>query len=82
MSEWSQNDYPKYRSHYRPRTRQGWIAVVLFVALMALAQPPVVHGWANRVEPWVLGLPFLYVWLLGVYLAMIGVLLWVHRRGL
>ena len=70
------------QSHWLPRSRDGRIAVILFVALMALAQPPVVHRLVNRIEPWVLGLPFLYVWLLGVYLAMIGVLLWAQRRGL
>lgn len=73
---------PARTSHYRPRTREGWIAVVLFMALMALAQPPVVHGLADRVEPWLLGLPFLYVYLLGVYSALIGVLLWAMRKGL
>lgn len=70
------------RSHYLPRTRAGWVAVVAFCGLMLLAQPPVVHRLVNRIEPWVLGLPFLYAWLLGVYVAMIGVLLWVQRRGL
>jgi hypothetical protein len=56
--------------------------VLLFFGLLALAQPPVVHRLVNRIEPWVLGLPFLYAWLLGVYLAMIAVLLWTHRRQL
>jgi hypothetical protein len=60
----------------------GWVAVVLFLGLLALAQPPVVHTWANRIEPWVLGFPFLYGYLLVVYVALIGVLLWVLRRGL
>lgn len=69
-------------SHFMPRSRDGWIAVVAFLALMALAQPPVVHRLANRIEPWVLGMPFLYAWLLGVYVAMIGVLLWTQRKGL
>ena len=49
---------------------------------MALAQPPIVHGLADRIEPWLLGMPFLYVWLLAVYGAMIGVLVWAYRRGL
>ena len=71
-----------YRSHYLPRSRAGWIALVLFVALMALAQPPIVHTVANRVEPWVLGMPFLYTYLLVVYCALIGVLFWIKRRGL
>ena len=70
------------QSHFAPRSRDGWIAVIAFLALMALAQPPVVHRLVNRIEPWVFGLPFLYAWLLGVYLALIGVLLWVQRREL
>ena len=73
---------PVKRSHFLPRSREGWIAVIAFLALSALAQPPVVHRLANRVEPWILGMPFLYAWLLGVYLALIGVLFWVHRKGL
>ncbi len=74
--------YPSYRSHYVPRSRAGWMVLVLFVALMALAQPPIVYLVANRVEPWVLGLPFLYAYLLAVYCALIGVLFWAKRRGL
>jgi len=70
------------RSHYRPRSPSGWIALVLFLGLLALAQPPVVHGVVNRIEPWVLGMPFLYAYLLFVYTALIGVLLWAMRRGL
>lgn len=73
---------PARTSHYRPRTREGWIAVVLFGVLMALAQPPVVHGLADRMEPSLFGLPFLYVYLLAVYSALIGVLLWAMRKGL
>ena len=68
------------RSHYLPRTRNGWIATILFISIMALAQPPVVHGLMNRIDPWVLGMPFLYAWLLGVYVVMIGVLLWAYRK--
>lgn len=70
------------RSHYLPRTRNGWIALVLFVLAMALAQPPLVHGLMNRIEPWVLGMPFLYAWLLGVYVLMIAVLVWAYRKRL
>ena len=68
------------RSHYLPRTRAGWIAAVLLAVTMALAQPPVVHSLANRVEPWILGMPFLFVYLLGVYAAMIAVLIWTMVR--
>jgi hypothetical protein len=72
---------PATRSHYLPRTRQGRIGVVLFILLLALAEPPIVYVVANWVEPWVLGVPFLYAYLLVVYFALIGVLIWVMRRG-
>lgn len=76
------NQKPARVSHLRPRTRAGWIAVALFVVLFALTQPPFVSGWANRVEPWLLGLPFLYAYLLIIYVALIAVLIWAYRRGL
>jgi choline-glycine betaine transporter len=77
----AEDSSPAIRSHYLPRTRQGWIGVVLFILLFALAEPPVVNTVANRVEPWILGVPFLYAYLLVVYFALIGVLIWVMRRG-
>jgi hypothetical protein len=70
------------RSHYLPRTRAGWTAVGLFLLLFALTQPPLVFLIANRIEPRVGGLPFLYVYLLVVYVALIGVLIAARRRGL
>jgi hypothetical protein len=70
------------RSHLTPRTRAGRIGVVAFLVLAALAQPPIVHGLADRIEPTILGLPFLYAYLLVVYCAQIGVLVWAWRRGL
>ena len=71
-----------FRSHLLPRTRQGWVAVLLFLGLFALVEPPFVHTVANRVEPWIFGFPFLYTYLLVIYSALIGVLLWALRRGL
>ena len=68
------------RSHFLPRTRDGWIATVAFILVLALAEPPIVHGLANRVEPWILGMPFLFAYLLIVYLALIGILVWTLRR--
>ena len=73
---------PVRRSHYLPRTREGWVSVILFLALFVLAEPPVVHTFANRVDPWVLGVPFLYAYLLVVYVALIVVLIWAQRKGL
>ena len=70
------------RCRFWPRTRDGRIAVVAFVALFMLAMPPVTHTVLNRVEPTFLGLPFFYVALFVVYTALIGVLIWAYRRGL
>jgi hypothetical protein len=64
-----------------PRTRDGWIATLLFVALFLLAMPPSSHLLMNRVEPWIGGFPFFFVALLVDYVAMIGVLIWALRRG-
>lgn len=69
------------RSHFLPRTRDGWIATIAFVVLFLLAMPPATHTVLDRIEPWVLGMPFLYAWLLFVYLGLIGVLIWALRRG-
>ncbi len=70
------------RSHYLPRTRRGRIATIAFLAAMALAQPPIVHGLMNRAEPLVLGTPFLFAYLFGAYCLMIAVLVWALRKGI
>ena len=72
---------PKYRSHLLPRTRDGRIAVVAFVVLFMLAMPPVTHRVLDGTGVSVLGMPFLYVALLVIYCALIGVLVWTLRRG-
>ena len=69
------------RSHFIPRTRDGWIATISFVVLFLFAMPPVTHTVLNRVDPWLFGLPFFYAVLLLIYIALIGVLIWTHRRG-
>ena len=74
------DDYPKYKSHLIPRTRDGWIAVVAFLLLLGVAMPPVTHTLLNRVEPVILGMPFLYVVLTAIYFALIGVLVWAAWR--
>ena len=71
-----------HRSHLIPRTRDGWVALLLFLGLFALVEPPFVNGVANRIEPWLLGFPFLYTYLLVVYSALIGVLVWALIRRL
>lgn len=73
--------YPRYRSHFMPRTREGRIAALAFVILLAFAEPPLVYVLANRITPWVFGMPFLFAYLLGLYLAMIAVLIWAAWRG-
>ncbi len=72
---------PEFRSHYFPRTRNGRVAVISFLFFLVLVEPPVVYALANRVEPWVLGVPFLYAYLFLFYSLLIGVLLWALRRG-
>lgn len=71
-----------FRSHFLPRTPPGRRLVALFLVLFAFTQPPLVYWIGNRVEPWIGGLPFLYVYLLVVYILLIGVLIQVQRRGL
>jgi len=72
----------RWRSHYVPRTRDGRIAVAAFLALFAFTQPPLVYWIGNRIEPDPAGIPFLYAYLLILYVALIGVLLWARWRGL
>jgi hypothetical protein len=71
-----------FRSHYLPRSRAGWIALLAFGGLMALVQPPLVFWVDARFgSVWLLGMPFLYAYLGVVYFAMIGVLLWALRKA-
>ncbi len=74
--------YPRYRPHVWPRSRAGRLALASFLGLLALAEPPAVYVIANRIEPRILEMPFLYVYLLVLYLAMAGVLVWAGKRGL
>jgi uncharacterized membrane protein YwaF len=69
-------------SHFVPRTRDGWIATITFVALFMLAMPPVTHAVLDRTDPLILGFPFFYVALFAIYCALIGVLVWTYRRGI
>jgi len=69
-------------SHFVPRTREGWIAVVAYVALFALCMPPFTHGLWDRPGSWVAGWPFFMVVLFVIYSALIGVLVWSLRKGL
>jgi len=70
------------RSHYIPRTPAGRWAVGAFLVLFALTEPPFVYWIGNRIEPWIFGVPFLYAYLLILYVGLIGVLIAARRRGL
>ena len=70
------------RSHYLPRTGPGRIATIAFIVAILLAQPPIVHGLMNRIEPWILGMPFLFAYLLIVYFLGIAVLVWALRKAI
>ena len=72
----------RFRSHFLPRTPAGRWLTALFLGLFAFTQPPLVFWIGNRVEPWIGGMPFLYVYLLALYVLLIGVLIWVQRRDL
>jgi hypothetical protein len=67
------------RSHWWPRTLRGRVATIAFLGGMLLAQPPLVFQLANRVEPWILGLPFLYAYLSVIYAALLALLLMIWR---
>ena len=75
------NSYPSFRSHFWPRTWDGWLGLTVLVILFMLVEPPVLYIVANRIEPWILGLPFLYAYLSVLYVALVGVLLWIKWRG-
>ena len=72
---------PLQRRRFLLRTRDGRIVTFAFVALFLLAMPPVTHAFLNRIEPSFFGVPFLYVALFIVYVALIAVLILAYRRG-
>jgi hypothetical protein len=75
------DSYPEYASHFVPRTSRGRLATGLFVVLLLLAEPPIVFVFANRIDPWLLGVPFLFGYLLLVYVALIVVLIQAALRS-
>ncbi len=70
------------RSHWIPRTRAGRLVVGAFLLVFAFTQPPLVYWIGNRVDPWIGGVPFLYAYLLVLYILLIGILIAGARRGL
>lgn len=65
--------YRDFPSHLWPRTTRGRVIAVLFLGLLALAEWPLLPL-ANRIDPPLLGMPFLFGYLLLVYVAIIVVL--------
>ena len=70
------------QSSWWPASRAARLAAGAFLALFALTQPPLVFWIADRIEPRILGAPFLFAYLLALYLLLIGVLVVARRRGL
>lgn len=62
--------YRRFRNHLIPRTGLGRRLASLFLGLFLLTQWPALPL-VNRIEPTVLGFPFLFVYLLVVYVALI-----------
>lgn len=69
------------KSHFRPRTREGWTATIAFVVLFLLAMPPLTHAVWDQPDAWIVGWPAFFVVLLVIYCGLVGVLLWALRKG-
>ena len=72
--------WEEFEARQTPEARYA-AASIAFLVAMALAQPPIVHGLFNRVEPWILRMPFLFAYLLAAYVIGIAVLIWAYRKG-
>ena len=71
--------YHEYPSHFFPRTPQGQLAVGAYLVFLLFAEWPLLPL-ANRIEPTVLGFPFLFVYLAVIYAAKIATLLYAAKR--
>lgn len=69
------------KSHLVPRTAEGKIVTLAWIALFLLAMPPFTHRVLDRPETWVAGVPLFFLALFLIYGALIGVLMWALRRG-
>lgn len=72
---------PRPSSHFVPRTRDGWIATIAFVALFLVSMPPLSHAVLDRPDSWIAGWPFFFVALFAIYTGLILILVWALRRG-
>ncbi len=70
-----------FKSHFVPRSRTGKRVVLIILCLYLIIQWPILQL-ANRIEPFIFGIPFLYFYLLVIYLAIISVMIYACRRGL
>ena len=69
------------RSHLIPRDSKSWVWIAWFVIAWAAVQWP---GWqiANRVEPLVLGIPFMFFWALVWWvLLVVSIILLARKSG-
>lgn len=73
--------YREFRSHLCPRTRAGRGVVLAYVLFLAFAEWPFLPL-ANRMDPTVLGFPFLFLYLTVIYAVKIGTLIYAARRQL
>lgn len=68
------------RSHLLPRSPKTWLWIAWFLIAWAALQFP---GWqvANRVEPFVFGLPFMFFWALLWWLLLVISIVILARRN-
>jgi len=69
------------KSHFVPRTRRGRRVALIILFLYLVIQWPVL-SLVNRIEPFVLGMPLLFFYLLVIYFGIILVMLYAARKGL
>ncbi|MFD1707489.1 hypothetical protein ACFSCZ_12215 [Siminovitchia sediminis] len=51
------------------------IFVLILAAMVSLIVHPTPFGWANRIDPWVLGIPFVMFWVILICTLMCGVMI-------
>ncbi|MCG8606682.1 hypothetical protein MJD09_17065 [bacterium] len=68
-----------FRSHLIPSTRRGKTVTIFIVCLYLLIQWPIL-SLVNRMHPFILGMPFLYFYLLVIYFCIIGVMIYACRK--
>lgn len=69
-----------FKSHLIPRTRRGKFVTLAILCLYLLIQWPILR-FANRIQPLILGLPFLYFYLLVIYVGIIAIMVYAAKKG-